>query len=61
MPEPGQSHASTYVCHRPACQADAAEWVREITGVRGQFVPFGPPQQPQQQPALFSLTATPEA
>lgn len=52
MPEPGQPHASTYVCERTACQDDAAEWVREVTDVRGVFVPF---EQPQ--PALFPLTA----
>lgn len=33
--------ASTYVCHRERCQADAAEWVRELTGVAGQFFELG--------------------
>jgi hypothetical protein len=52
MPQDGEPHASTYVCERPACQDDAAEWVREITGTRGVFVPFE-----QRQPALFPTTA----
>lgn len=65
MPERGQSHASTYVCERPACQEDAAEWVREITGVRGVFVPFPGPARPQvssdePQIALFAAATSAE-
>lgn len=41
MPGLHESHASTYVCASTKCQADAAAWVEEITGHRGEFVPFG--------------------
>lgn len=40
IPGLGVSHASTYVCGRGACQADATEWVEEVTGHRGELVPF---------------------
>lgn len=32
MPEhPQEAYASTYCCHREACQLDAGEWVRAVT------------------------------
>jgi hypothetical protein len=40
MPERGQAHASTYVCDSSKCQDDAVLWVEEITGHKGEFVPF---------------------
>ena len=47
MPEHNQPHASTTVCPREECREDAARWVEQITGTRGQFVPFTRPTQPQ--------------
>jgi hypothetical protein len=38
-PAEGEGSASTYVCAHPDHQADAAEWVRSITGHKGVFVP----------------------
>jgi hypothetical protein len=38
-PVGGEGSASTYVCRREEHQAEAAEWVRSITGHEGVFVP----------------------
>ena len=37
---PRELAASVYSCGRPECVADAAAWVAERTGHRGQFHPF---------------------
>ncbi len=36
--QPGQAHASTYVCYDPQHQREAAQWVKSITGHEGVFV-----------------------
>lgn len=33
-----QAHASTYVCYDPEHHAEASQWVKSITGHKGEFV-----------------------
>lgn len=52
--QPGQTHASTYVCADEGHQADASAWVESVTGHAGVFVPFAR----QVAPALAVQEAT---
>lgn len=48
------AHASTYVCDRPACIADALEWARAVTHLPARHVAHFPPGK-----YLFAADAEP--